>query len=400
MRLEVSLGQQGSRTRNLFVVAQIAGSTLFLSIAALMVQSFVTTAGRNPGFETGHLLVVELEPADFGYDAPRSHAFFEDLVARVRALPGVEHAAIADRVPFYVGFRRLTKISADGTDCRTADCRSAAVYAIGADHFRALGVRLIAGREFTIADVKAGDGAIVSDTLAAKLWPGGNAVGQWIREGPESRVRQIVGVAANVAHHMLNETPGDYIYRPIAPSEFGDRVTLIVRTATPSAPFISRVQQQIQALDPAMPPGSAKTMEQRMELPLWPVRTAAAFSTTCGALALLLATVGLFGMTYLAVGQRTREFGIRAALGATRLRVARLVLGEGLRLAIPGVALGMIGAGVAGRALSSALFQVHAGDPLNYIAVALVQTGVALAACLLPAVRATRADPALALRAE
>jgi predicted permease len=400
MRLDTAAGGRRSRTRSLFIVAQITGATLFLSIAALMVQSFMTDARTGPGFEIDRLLVAELQPSNFGYDAGRTREFFENLVSRVRMLPGVEHVSVADRVPFYVGFPKVTKVSADGADCRSADCRSASVYAVGADHFRALGVRLIEGREFNAAELHSGDGAIVSETMAARLWPSGNAVGRWIREGADGRLREIVGVAATISHRTLNESPADYLYRPILPSEYEDRVTLIVRTSTPAAPFVAKVYEQVRALDPALPPGDAKTMAQRMEMPLWPARTAATFFLTCGMLALVLATVGLFGITYLAVGQRTREFGIRAALGATEFRIARLVLAEGLWLALPGVTLGIVGAALIGRVLSSALFEVHASDPLTYIASGAVQIAVALAACLVPAIRATRADPALALRAE
>jgi predicted permease len=400
MRLDFALGRSRSRMRSLFVVAQVAGSTLFLSIAALMVQSFVRSAGAGPGFETDHLLVLELQPSDFGYDAARSQTFFDNLVTRVRAIPGIETAALADRVPFYVGFPKTTKFAIDGSDCRTTDCRSAYVYAVGVDHFRALGLRLVEGRDFTPAEIASGDGVIVNTTMAARLWPAGSAIGRWMREGTQGRQRQVIGVAAGVAHHTFNEAPADYIYRPIQPADYGDRMTLVARTTSPAADFMGSVQQQVQALDSSMPPGTPKTMTQRMEMPLWPVRTAAGLFLVCGGLALVLATVGLFGMTYLAVGQRTREFGIRAALGATRMRVARLVVGDGLRLALPGVTIGLIAAGLCGRLLSSALFQVHAADPSTYIATALLQTAVALAACLVPAVRATRADPVSALRAE
>ena len=204
-----------------------------------------------------------------------------------------------------------------------------------------------------------GDGVIVSQKLAARLWPGRAAVGEWIREGRSGRQLRVIGVAADVKHHMLAETPREYLYRPLLPSEYADTVTLIARTSTEPGMFLSVVQDQVRALDPSLPPGSAKTMAQRMELPLWPARTAAGFLGICGTLALVLATVGLFGMTYLTVSQRTREFGIRAALGATPGRVMVLVLREGVSLTLPGVAIGLAGAAIAGRLLSSGFVGVN-----------------------------------------
>jgi putative ABC transport system permease protein len=400
MRMESALGPRRSRLRSVFMVAQIAGSTLFLTTALLFVRSFWTQASTNLGFETAHLLVLELKPSDFNYDAARSRTLFENLVERVRALPGVERVALGDRIPFYVGFPKATKVSADGTDCATVDCRDVYVYGIGPGYMAALGVPVISGQEFTAQEITAGDSVIVSQKLAARLWPGRAPVGEWIREGKGGRQLRVIGVAADVKHHMLGETPREYLYRPLLSSEYGDTVTLIVRTSGDPGMFLSAVQDQVRALDASLPPGSVKTMEQRMEMPLWPARTAAGFLGVCGTLALILATVGLFGLTYLTVSQRTREFGIRAALGATPGRVMRQVLREGIWLTLPGLVLGLGGAAVAGRLLSSGLVGVNPTDPSSYAASAALQATVALLACLLPAYRATRVDPMLALRVE
>jgi macrolide transport system ATP-binding/permease protein len=400
MRMDSVLGPRRSRLRNVFMVAQIAGSTLFLTTALLFVRSFWTQVSTNPGFETAHLLVLELKPSDFNYDAARSQVLFENLVERVRGLPGIERVALGDRIPFYVGFPKATKVSADGTDCATVDCRDVYVYGIGPGYMAALGVAVVSGQEFSAQEMTAGDNVIVSQKLAARLWPGRAAVGEWIREGRSGRQLRVIGVAADVKHHMLGETPREYLYRPLLSSEYGDTVTLIVRTSGDPGMFLSAVQDQVRALDASLPPGSVKTMEQRMEMPLWPARTAAGFLGVCGALALILATVGLFGLTYLTVSQRTREFGIRAALGATPQRVMRQVLREGIWLTLPGVLLGLGGAAVAGRLLSSGLVGVNAADPSSYAASASLQATVALLACLLPAYRATRVDPMLALRVD
>jgi putative ABC transport system permease protein len=400
MRMDSVLGPRRSRLRNVFMVAQIAGSTLFLTTALLFVRSFWTQASTNPGFETAHLLVLELKPSDFNYDAARSQVLFENLVERVRGVPGVQRVALGDRIPFYVGFPKATKVSADGTDCATVDCRDVYVYGIGPGYMAALGVPVVSGQEFSAREMTGGDSVIVSQKLATRLWPDRAAVGEWIREGRSGRQLRVIGVAADVKHHMLGESPREYLYRPLLSSEYGDTVTLIVRTSGDPGMFLSAVQDQVRALDASLPPGSVKTMEQRMKMPLWPARTAAGFLGICGALALILATVGLFGLTYLTVSQRTREFGIRAALGATPQRVMKQVLREGIWLTLPGVLLGLGGAAVAGRLLSSGLVGVNAADPSSYAASASLQATVALLACLLPAYRATRVDPMLALRVD
>jgi hypothetical protein len=289
-------------------------------------------------------------------------------------------------------------VSTADVDCAASECRPTQVYAVGPEHFRTLGIPLIAGRELTGRE--AGDGVVVGRTMAERLWPGRDPVGQWVRLGRGERERLVIGVAADVKHRTFNERPDDYLYRPLEDKDYADSITLVVRTRADPAAFAATLQDHVRALDGTLPPGAVKTMTQRMELPLWPVRTAAGFFTVCGALALVLATVGLFGTTYLAVGQRTREFGIRAALGSTRRRLMNLVLREGLALALPGIALGVIGAGLAARTASSVLVSIDAGDASTYAATAAVQIVAALAACLWPAHRATKADPILALRAE
>ena len=400
MRMETALGPRRSRWRNVFMVAQIAGATLFLTTALLFLRSFWAQAGTNPGFDTAHLVVLELKPSDFNYDTARSRLLFEHLVERVRALPGVERVALGDRVPFYVGFPKTTKVSADGTDCATTDCRHVYVYGIGPGYMAALGVAVVAGEEFSPQHAASSDSVLVSRKLAERLWPGRSAVGEWLREGKDGRQLRVIGVAADVKHHMLGETPREYLYRPLLASEYADAVTVVVRTSGDPAPLVATVQDQVRALDAMLPPGSAKTMERRMEMPLWPARTAAGFLAVCGTLALVLATVGLFGLTYMTVSQRTREFGIRAALGASPRRVMGLVLREGLMLTLPGVALGLAGAAVAGRLVASGLVGVSPADPSTFAASAALQATVALAACLLPAYRATRVDPMLALRVD
>ncbi|HET7217832.1 MAG TPA: ADOP family duplicated permease [Vicinamibacterales bacterium] len=400
MKLDAGLGRQRARGRKIFVIGQVAGSTLLLTVAFLVVRSFLANAAVDPGFDPARVLVLEIKPSEYGYDAARTQALIDQLVERLRARASVEYAAAADRVPFYVGFPRVARVAASGNDCAGPDCKPVFVYAVGDGHFQALGIPLRAGRELTPRDVQSGDAVIVSERLAARLWPHGNAIGETLRDVAGGRQLQVVGVAADVMHRSFNESPGEYLYRPLRRDDYAESLSVIVRTRAATAAFASDIQSEIRSLDPALPPGTIKTMAQRMEMPLWPVRTAAGLFGICGALALILAMVGLFGTTYLAVGQRTREFGIRAALGATRRRVLTQVLGEGLRLTIPGLLAGLLGAAIIARAAASYLARVDPAAPSTYAAVAVVQLTVALLACALPAHRATQTDPVIALRAE
>jgi predicted permease len=398
MKVEAPLGSGRSRLRSTFVVAQVAGSTLFLAAALLFVRSFTNAASVDLGFDAAHTLVLELDASAYGYDAPRTRALFDALTARVAALPGVSQAGLADRVPFYVGFPASSEVSADGTDCATADCRRAAVYAVGAGHFAALGVPLRQGRDFTPQELTSNSAAIVSEQMAQQFWPGGNALGQVFRAGPDAHHYQVIGVAADIKHRSVSQPAGATMYRALADRDYEHALTLIVRTPGDPRALVTAVAEQVQALDPDLPARTATTMTERMAMPLWPARTMAGFASICGGLALVLATVGLFGVTYYAVNQRTREFGIRVALGAAPRAVMALVLREGLTLALPGVAIGTLGALAAGRFASRMLFGVSPADPLTFAATAALEAAAALAACTLPAWRATRADPMIALR--
>jgi predicted permease len=393
---EAAAGGGPSRTRNLFVVAQIAGSTLFIVAALLFVRSFVSSVRTDTGFDTEHTLVMQVAPSSYGYSEIRSHAFFDALRGRLAAVPGIQHVALANRVPFYVGYPNSVEYAADDTDCAAVDCRRAVVYAVGPDHFSALGAPLIAGRELTDEDLAGSTAVVISAYLARQLWRDRTALGRTFRV--DGSLVQVVGVAADIKHRNMHEAPDAYVYRPLRSSDYASSLSVIIRTRADPRTALGTVREQVRALDPALPPGALATMKERLKMPLWPLRTAAGFFSICATLALVLGSVGLFGMMYFSVSQRTREFGIRTALGATRGRVMTAVVGEGLRLAIPGIALGSAGGYAAGRLLARGLFGLAPADPTSYGLTVVVELTVALLACALPAHRATRVDPLVALR--
>jgi putative ABC transport system permease protein len=395
------IGIRRSRVRNLFVLAQVAGSTLFLAAALLFVRSFSNAASFAPGFDVEHTLVLELNTASFGYDDQRAQRLFGSLVERLRAVSGVEAVALADRAPLSVGFPKTVDVAGDFGECSGARCRSAIEFGISTDHFAALGLPLRAGRELTDQEIRANAPVVVvGEGMAQTLWPQRDPVGQSLRVGRDRRLVDVVGIAADVRDMFSAGAVRSYLYRPLRAGEYADRVSVIVRTAGDPAPFVPIVRQQVQAIDPALPATAISTTRERMKLPSWPARTAAGFLLVCGALALGLATVGLFGVTFYTVSQRTREFGVRVALGATPGRVMALVMREGLMLTVPGVIFGIAGALLALRLASRLLVGVGPADPSTYVITALLQTAVALGACALPAMKAMRADPMRALREE
>jgi len=399
--LRLGGGGDGRRTKTgaLFVRAQIAGSTVFLAVALLFVRSFLNASAMNHGFRPDGLVIAQLQPSLYGFEGARAASFATELSARIATLPGTV-VAVADRVPYAVGYPRADVLSTSTVDCSASPCKPVVFYAVGAHHFEALGLPLRSGREFTRTELTAGDAIVVNEALASRLWPGQSPLGQDVTLGAERRHVTVVGVAANTSLGYSGQPANPMFYRPIRNDEYASGFSLLVRTSGSEAGVIAAVRDAARALAPTMPIASLSTMKEKLELPMWPRRTAAGFFLVCGGLALLLATVGLFGVTYFTVRQRTREFGIRIALGARTGAVIGQVLLEGVRLAAPAAMAGLLLAYVAGRLLSRGLLGVTPGDATSFAATAAIEIAVALIASALPARRAAQADPIIALRVD
>jgi macrolide transport system ATP-binding/permease protein len=395
IRMHEALTASGRKTRNGFVIAQIVGSTIFVTAALLFVRSFWNAASLETGFDTRHVVVAELSPFLYGYDASRTELLAEAARARISALEGVASVSIADRAPYGVGFGKSELYSLSG-DCSINKCPGAAVYRVGPAYLRTLGIPLREGRELTREDGESR--VVVSARMAAQLWPGRSAIGQVLRLGKRGAAVEVVGVTGDVKLRNPSENPSPVIYRPWRGDDAREGFSVLVRTADDAPRMLGTIRDAVATLNRAVPIQLLQTMRERMAVPLWPSRTLAGFFAICGVLSLLLATVGLFGVTFYLVQQRTREFGVRIALGASRERIMRAVLGEGTRVALVGTMLGAAGAYIAARVLSRALVDISAADPLSYAATAALQIVVALAACALPAWRASRANPIEALR--
>ncbi|HKQ62297.1 MAG TPA: ABC transporter permease [Candidatus Polarisedimenticolaceae bacterium] len=398
-------GRARSRLRSGLVVAQLALSLVFLIAAGLVLRTLGKAQSLDPGFDPAGRLMMSVDLGLQGYDAARGQQFYRDAVAGIGALPGVRSAAVTNFVPLSLNYT-ANEIHAEGRPAaRGANVPSAMTGSAGAGYFATMGVGLVAGREFEEHDgTDAEPVAIANLEFVRRIFPEAaspqaalgrrfsfsGADGPWVR---------LVGIVRDGKYFYIGEQPRPFVCTPMAQGG-GLNASLIVRVAGEPAAMIPAVRARLEALDPSLPIYDVKTLGQHLGLALFPARVAAAVLGGFGLLALTLAAVGIYGVTSYSVAQRTREIGIRMALGALRGDVSRLVLAQGLLLAASGLGLGLLLALAATRWLRGLLFAVSPTDPLTFALVPLVLGAVALAACWLPARRASRVDPAVALRAE
>jgi len=407
-RVDVSrvLGSQGANAaggrpsplRRWLVGAQIAGSTAFMAIAALLLQSYSFLSAADFGFERGHLLVAEFEPASNGYAADRASRYVAALTARVRALPGVADVAVGDNVPFFIGFDRQTMVWPAGGECETTACEQYPTYAVSSGYFRTMGIPLVEGRAFDESRSST-QAVIINQPFARKQWPEGGAVGATLRIGPDGALATVVGITARTHTRGLDrESP--VLFVPIGEAHYGGRLTLVARTSAVPASLARPLIDAANALDPNVAMQSVKTMDERMAVQLWPFRTLSRMFTICGALAVLLAVVGLASVIIHAVSRRTREFGVRISIGATPSDLLIEVLRGSTALMLPGLLAGLLLAAGAACLTQAVFLGVNVLDPLVYLGVALAHAVVVVVACIGPALRASRLDPVVALRTD
>lgn len=389
-------GGRPSPARQGLVLLQVAGSTAFLSVAALFVQSFVWSGHADPGFDSERAVVLTIDAASQGLEPERARASIDRIVERLRALPGVERVTRADRIPFAMGYPRTTEIARGKQPCETGGCSKVLTYAVEPNHFEAMGIPL-SGRTISTGNALE---VVVSEVLAAEWFPAGGAIGQVLRIGDTNESRTIVGVARDTRAYGFSERQPPVLYRSLALPDFANSVTIVVRTASNPAPLVQTVAETVHEVDPRLAAESVETMSARLQLPRWPMRAASGFFGICGALALLLATIGLAAVISHAVTQRQREFGVRLAVGATPANLVVGVLTDSLRVVVPGIVLGLAGGLGMTQFVGAALVGISSTDSLTYAAIAAVQMVIAVVACILPARRAATVDPVAVLRAD
>ena len=382
------------------IALQVALSLVLLVGGGLMLRALQRAQALDLGFEPQGAVEVSFDLRLQGYDEARGLEFQERLLERVRALPGVRAAGLVDLPPVDLHFSRDSVFVEGQLPERDARAPRVMVSRAGPGYFQALGTRLVRGRDFDRRDdEKAQPVAVVNETFARRFWPAEDPLGKRFRQGgPGAPLLEVVGVVEDGKYAGLNEEPQGYVVRPLTQAYTGTN-TLVLRADGDAKGLLALARGEVRRLDPHLPV-SGKTLEERLAMPLLPVRVGAVLLGGFGLLALLLAAVGIYGVMSYAVSRRTREIGIRMALGARASHVLRLTLRQGMTPVFIGVGMGLAAALVLTRLAKSLLFGVSATDPLTYAAVPALLTAVALLACYVPASRAAKVDPLVALRNE
>jgi predicted permease len=391
------------RLRNALVVVQVAGSLTLLIVAGLFARGLSSVRRMDLGFNPRHLATLTTDTAYTGYDASRTVSFYRELERHAAALPGVESAALSFSGP--VTYKRVAdNVEIEGRTPAPARELPLIFYnAVTPDYFRALSMPLRRGRAFRDSDTDTAPRvAVVNETMARNLWPGQDAIGKRFRLGRTGAAWwQIVGVAHDSKYLTLFEPPLPFFYIP-ASQHPGSRRTLQVRSSAPPEAVLPRLEAEVHAIDPDMPVTESSTMEQALDgmSGFWSFRLGAYLSGAMGMVGLILAIVGVYGVVSYAAGARTREIGIRIALGAGSRDILRLILGQGVALITTGIVLGLGLAAILARAMTRGLHGTIDPSPMPFAAVTVFLAAVALLASYVPARRALRHDPTRALRHE
>jgi putative ABC transport system permease protein len=417
---ETGRGTTSSRAglRQGLVVAEVALTFVLLASAGLLFRSFHRLLQVDPGFVVDRVLTFDLDTPQRFQTAEQQILFFHALLDKVRALPGVQAASLASKIPLNENSWDMLFLIEGRPEPPPHLQPSLRFHLVAPDYFRVMGIPLLQGRDFTEQDnrehlqgASAGDdwgrglnSIIIDEEFAKRYWPNQNPIGQRVRlpwgEREKQPVMTIVGVVGRIKENRLNEHGGMVqAYFPMFQQSLGG-VAVVVKTTTEPDNMLAMIRQQVSQLDPALPIFGIHTMKEMRNHNVAPDRLNLGLLGGFAALALVLAIIGLYGLLSFAVTQRQREIGVRMALGAQRFDVLHLVVGQGMRLIFAGVVIGLLGSFAVTRVLASVLFEVEPTDPLTFVTVTFVLCVVALLASYIPARRATKVDPMVALRFE
>jgi putative ABC transport system permease protein len=400
MLKQATRGSSGARPRlrNGLAAAELALATILLIGAGLLMQSLVRLQHVTLGFEPDRLLTFQIALPRSQYPPDKGTAFYRTLLESLRGTPGVRGAAASSGIPFGAGNYTTTPIATTGQSVLPPDTAIATDWRIVTPgFFRTMNIPLVRGREFVDSDVALGQNVIVSQATARRFWGDADPIGRSLHRQGDSRNYTVVGVVGDVRHTTLSQESPALYYAMVGVWPVMD---VVVRTAGEPESILSAVRQRVRAIDPALAISTVRTMDEWVANNAAQPRLNAMLLATFAGAAMLVAAIGIYGVIAYSVNQRTREIGVRIALGAPRARVLRLVVGEGMLVGGLGIGTGLAGALALSRVLASLVFDVPVRDPLTYASVAAGLAVVALAACAIPARKASRVDPIVALRAE
>jgi macrolide transport system ATP-binding/permease protein len=393
-------GFRRSRLRNALVVVQVALSLVLLVCAGLVVRSLQAAQRTRPGFTPENAVALSFDLGLQGYTEEKGRAFQKQLIERTQSVAGVRSVALTSVVPLTLDFS-YTSIYLEGqATTGNTNLPVAIPNEISPDYFHTMEIPL-RGRDFTERDNKDESRvAIVNETFARRFFPGRDAIGRRFNfSGPDKPYWEIIGVAADGKYNSLSEDPKAAFYRPLL-RDYSTSATLVARTFGGPQAALAALRSELERLDPTLPLYNVQTMSEHMNVPLFPFRMAATVLGSFGILAIVLAAIGIYGVMSYVVAGRTREIGVRIALGAARRDVLLLIVRQGMTLAVIGLGIGLLIAFGVAQLLAKLLFGVSPADPLTFAGVCVLLGLVAALACYVPARRATRVDPLVALRYE
>lgn len=401
-----STSLRGRQTGRLLIVSEVALALVLMIGAGLMLRSLAHLLADSPGFQPDHLVTLRFYVPDRKYEGDGRNRFGPELAERIAQFPGVESAAATFIDPFLWGGFQRGFIVEGHAPISNAEADTVYYQEVGPNYFHTMKIPLMQGRDFSARDSLSTSGVVmISESFARRYWPGQDPVGKRIRYGGADSTNpwmQVIGVAGNVKYNSLRQDPEaePVIYGALLQSEVIINMSLVVRTHNSPEAMLGPLREEMQRIDPAIPVYNVATLSERMRKDSGETRSYGLLLALFAALALVLAAVGIYGVMSYWVTQRTREMGIRLSFGANPSDLLRLVIGEGIRLALAGIAAGALGAVLVTRAMASLLYGVKPFDPALFVALSAGLTVVVILACYIPARRATKVDPMVALRYE